>query len=154
MEKPVTSPERASARTLVGKCQCGAVHYAVADEFVYAANCHCANCRRATGSAFKPFAGIARDKLRITSGADHLMIFGDDNGHDVRSQACGSLLYSVVRDGAFVHVAMGTLVDDPAIRPSKHIFVGSKAPWFTITDDLPQYAAHAEATASAGGPAS
>jgi hypothetical protein len=44
----------------------------------------------------------------------------------------------VVRDGAFVHVAMGTLVDDPAIRPTRHIFVGSKAPWFTITDDLPQ----------------
>jgi hypothetical protein len=51
----------------------------------------------------------------------------------------GSLLYSVVRDGAFVHVTMGTLVDTPSIRPSKHIFVGSKAPWFTITDDLPQY---------------
>ena len=153
MEKPVTSPEQPARRMLGGQCQCGGVHYAVADEFVYAANCHCANCRRATGSAFKPFAGIARDKLRITGGADHLMIFGDDNGHDARCQACGSLLYSVVRDGAFVHVAMGTLVDDPAIRPSKHIFVGSKAPWFTITDDLPQYAAHAEAAASAGGEA-
>ena len=146
----MTSPEQSQrAARLSAQCQCGAVHYAVADEFVYAANCHCADCRRATGSAFKPFAGIARDKLRITSGADHLMIFGDDNGHDARCQACGSLLYSVVRDGAFVHVAMGTLVDDPAIRPSKHIFVGSKAPWFTITDDLPQYAAHAEAAASA-----
>ena len=49
------------------------------------------------------------------------------------------LLYSVVRDGKFVHVTMGTLVDDPSIRPTRHIFVGSKAPWFTITDDLPQY---------------
>jgi len=49
---------------------------------------------------------------------------------------------------------MGTLVDAPTLRPTKHIFVGSKAPWFTFTDDLPQYAAHAEATASAGGPAS
>ena len=126
----------------------------MADEFVYAANCHCSNCRRATGSAFKPFAGIERDKLRITRGDDHLMIFGDDNAHDTRCKVCGSFLYSVVRDGAFVHVAMGTLVDDPTIRPTKHIFVGSKAPWFTITDDLPQYAAHAEAAASAGGQAS
>ena len=75
----MTSPEQPARRMLGGQCQCGAVHYAVADEFVYAANCHCANCRRATGSAFKPFAGIARDKLRITGGADHLMIFGDDN---------------------------------------------------------------------------
>jgi len=53
------------------------------------------------------------------------------------------LLYSVVRDGAFVHVAMGTLVDDPAIRPARHIFVGSKAPWFTTTDDLPRHSEHA-----------
>jgi hypothetical protein len=135
----VTSPEKASNRALAGKCFCGAVCYAVPDEFVYAANCHCSNCRRATGSAFKPFAGIGRDKLSITKGRDSLLIFGDENGNDTHCKACGSLLYSVVRDGKFVHVAMGTLVDDPTIRPTKHIFVGSKAPWFTITDDLPQY---------------
>ena len=40
--------------------------------------------------------------------------------------------------GAFVHVAMGSLIDEPTIRPTEHIFVGSKAPWFEITDDLPQ----------------
>ena len=34
---------------------------------------------------------------------------------------------------------MGTLIDTPAIRPTAHIFVGSKAPWHEITDDLPQY---------------
>jgi hypothetical protein len=138
----VTNPEKASDRMLAGKCLCGAVHYAVADEFVYAVNCHCSNCRRATGSAFKPFAGIARDKLRIAKGDDGLMIFGDENGHDAHCRACGSLLYSLVRDGAFVHVAMGTLVDDPTVRPTAHIFVGSKARWFTITDDLPQYEEH------------
>jgi hypothetical protein len=37
---------------------------------------------------------------------------------------------------------MGTLVDDPSIRPTAHIFVGSKASWFAITDDLPQYPEH------------
>jgi hypothetical protein len=25
------------------------------------------------------------------------------------------------------------------LQPTSHIFVGSKAPWFDITDDLPQY---------------
>jgi hypothetical protein len=124
-------------------CLCGAVKYAVADEFVYAANCHCSNCRRTTGSAFKTFAGIERDKLKVTKGQDHLiMIFGDENGNNTHCKTCGSLLYSLVRDGAFVHVAMGTLVDEPAIRPTKHIFVGSKAAWFTITDDLPQFDGH------------
>jgi hypothetical protein len=131
------SPER--NRTLSGTCLCGAVRYAVRDEFVYALNCHCSNCRRATGSAFKPFAGIERDKLSVTVGKDNLLVFGEELTHDVRCNRCGSLLYSVVRDGAFVHVTLGTLVDSPTIRPTAHIFVGSKAPWYTITDQLPQH---------------
>jgi len=73
---------------------------------------------------------------------DRLLIFGDESGQDAHCGQCGSLLYSLVRDGAFVHVAMGTLVDDPTIRPTAHIFVGSKAKWFTITDDLQQYDGH------------
>ena len=127
------------ARTLAGKCFCGAVHYALPDEFLYAMYCHCSNCRRTTGSAFKPFAGIERQKLVVTQGADILLVYGDDKANNTHCRRCGSLLYSVVRDGAFVHVTLGTLVDDPAIRPSRHIFVGSKASWFTITDDLPQH---------------
>jgi hypothetical protein len=124
---------------LAGKCLCGAVRYAVKDEFRYALNCHCSNCRRATGSAFKPFAGIERAKLAITEGKDDLLIFGEEDSHDARCRKCGSLLYSLVREGAFVHVTMGTLVDTPGIQPTAHIFVGSKAPWFEITDDLPQH---------------
>jgi hypothetical protein len=124
---------------LTGKCYCGAVHYEVVDAFLYAANCHCSNCRRTTGSAFKPFAGIERAKLAITEGQDKLMIYGEEDGNNTHCRLCGSLLFSVVRDGAYVHVAMGTLVDDPTIRPTAHIFVGSKAPWYTIADDLPQY---------------
>ncbi|MFC3677005.1 GFA family protein [Ferrovibrio xuzhouensis] len=147
-------------RDLAGSCLCGAVRYAVADAFAYAMNCHCAQCRRATGAAFKPFAGIARDRLRVTVGEDDLMSYRagapahdaahDGAGgeasdvaraaHDARCRRCGSLLWSVVRDGAFVHVTLGTLTDAPSIRPGCHIFTGSKAPWFTITDDLPQYA--------------
>jgi hypothetical protein len=127
-----------SGRTLAGKCRCGAVRYEVADEFRYAANCHCSECRAATGSAFKAFAGIERDKLAVTEGRDQLAVFGEEDLNDTRCAACGSFLYSVVREGDWVHVAMGSLVDDPSIRPSEHIYVGSKAPWFEITDDLPQ----------------
>jgi hypothetical protein len=138
----VTNAANASARMLAGKCYCGAVAYVVADEFLYAANCHCSNCRRTTGSAFKPFAGIERAKLEVTAGADKLMIVGEENGNDTHCRLCGSLLYSVVREGAYVHVAMGTLVDAPSIRPSAHIFVGSKAPWYEVTDGLPRYERH------------
>ena len=135
----------ASNRSLAGRCFCGAVHYTVADQFTYALNCHCSNCRRTTGSAFKPFAGIEREKFTVTQGEDARLIFGDGKAHDAHCGRCGSLLYSLVRNGGWVHVAMGTLLDNPSIRPTAHIFVGSKAPWFEITDGLPQYQGHVAA---------
>ena len=134
----MTSSE-ASNRVLAGKGRCGAVRYEVSDAFLYPTNCHCSECRAATGSAFKAFAGIEREKLTITEGLNDVAVFGEEDLNDTRCAACGSFLFSVVRDGAFVHVAMGSLVDAPTIRPTKHIFVGSKAPWFEITDDLPQF---------------
>ena len=127
------------APLLRGGCECGTVGYLVSDEFVYAANCHCSRCRAATGAAFKPFAGIEREKLSITSGSDEVLTVGEPEANDTRCRACGSLLYSVVRGGQYVHVAMGSLRDAPTIRPEGHIFVGSKAPWFEITDGLPQF---------------
>jgi hypothetical protein len=86
--KPVT-------KTLSGKCFCGAVQYAVPDEFRYAMNCHCSNCRRTTGSAFKPFAGIEREKFAVPAGKDGLLIYGGDKAHDAHCKKCGSLLYSM-----------------------------------------------------------
>lgn len=83
--------------------------------------CHCSNCRRTTGSAFKPFAGIERHKLDVTLGSDDLLVCGTDEANDTHCRACGSLLYSVVRDGAFVHVAMGTLSDDPSKIGRAHV---------------------------------
>ena len=141
------SRSEGEARWLSGGCFCKASRYEVEDAFVYAANCHCSDCRRTTGSAFKPFAGIEREKFRLVTDRGGLLIYGDDtayeSSHNGHCGRCGSLLYSVVREGAFVHIPMGTLVDAPTIRPNHHIFVGSKAPWFTITDDLPQYQGHA-----------
>jgi len=128
----------ATSRMLTGRCECRAVQYRVTDAFLYAANCHCSNCRAGTGSPFKAFAGIERDKLEVLDGAETLLVWGNDRDNHTRCGICGSLLYSVVREGAYVHVALGSLVDEPSVHPSEHIFVGSKAPWFEITDKLPQ----------------
>lgn len=57
-------------RILTGGCYCGAVGYEVTDAFTYAQNCHCSDCRRATGSAFKPFGGIYVGETDDAPGAD------------------------------------------------------------------------------------
>jgi hypothetical protein len=36
-------------------------------------------------------------------------------------------------------VPAGALDQDLGVLPTVHIYVGSKAPWFCITDDLPQH---------------
>ncbi len=128
-----------STRTLTGRCECRAVEYRVADAFRYALNCHCSRCRAGTGSAFKPFAGVEREKLEVAPDSGPLLVWGEPDGNHTRCGTCGSLLFSVVRNGAYVHVALGSLVDAPTLRPTAHIFVGSKAPWFEITADLPQF---------------
>lgn len=129
-------------RRLRGQCVCGEVAYEVDDAFEYAVNCHCSDCQRKTGGAFKPFAGIAIARFEITRGAEALQRFGSTN-HDAHCVRCSAFLYSVVRDGAWVHLNLGGLVDAPSIRPAFHIFVASKAPWFDILDDLPQFSGHA-----------
>lgn len=137
------SDEPSSRRTLTGKCLCGHLEYRVDDAFEYALNCHCSNCRRLTGAAFKPLAGIRRHRLHLMRDEAEALRFGEGLSYNIGCPICGAFLYAVVRDGAYAHVAMGTLVDAPSIRPTGHIFVGSKAPWFEITDDLPQYQAFA-----------
>ena len=123
---------------LRGRCACNAIAYEVSDEFVAAYNCHCSNCRATTGSAFLPWGEIEREKLRVTKGAESLLVEGDpDANHAMRCGRCWSLLYWT-RDG-FVRVPYGTLIDEPALKPTAHMFVGSKAPWHEILDDLPQH---------------
>ena len=76
MDTEATANGDPDVRMLAGRCGCGAVRYRVPDAFLYASNCHCSRCRAATGSAFKPFAGIEREKLELTQGVDRLLVFG------------------------------------------------------------------------------
>lgn len=126
-------------KILRGACYCRTVTYEVPDAFEYALICHCSDCQRTTGSAFKPFAGIRAERLRIVAGQDVLRHHGETQNYNAHCADCGSLLYSLVRDGSYVHVTLGTLLEPPAIAPSAHIFVRSKAPWHVIGDDLPQF---------------
>jgi hypothetical protein len=128
-------------RSLRGGCYCGAVSFEVQDAFEYALYCHCGECRRRTGAGSKPFAGVRADALTITGGDEGVLRFGEGEGYHASCGKCGSLLYSLVRAGAYAHVALGALVDAPTITPTAHIFVGSKAPWDTICDGLPQFEA-------------
>ena len=63
--------------------------------------------------------------------------FGEPReSHDARCAACGSLLASMVRETAWLHVTYGNLHDAPDLEVKAAIKAGSKEPWPAITDDL------------------
>jgi len=129
-----------SPLVLRGRCGCKAIAYEVADEFVAAYNCHCSNCRAWTSSAFLPWGEIERDKFRVTQGADSLTLLGDAEAiYEAHCAECLSLVYWTAHGGAYVRIPYGTLIDEPTLKPTAHMFVGSKAGWYEILDDLPQH---------------
>ena len=92
-----------------------------------------------TGSAFKPWGEIEAEKRSAIKGMDSLLAVGDVDGrHAVRCKACFSLLHWSGYDSR-IRVPYGTLIDEPTLKPMAHIYVGSKASWYEIQDDLPQH---------------
>ena len=51
---------------------------------------------------------------------------------------CGSSLAGTDK-GKITVVTLGKVEGEPGIKPESHIFVGSKAQWHEINDDLPQF---------------
>jgi hypothetical protein len=103
--------------------------------------CHCTMCRKSHGSAFRARGRVRTADLRWTRG-EALMRFYESSPGEHRGfcSVCGSNIFTKfdVRPNE-LGLALGILDDDPGLRAICHVFVGSKAPWFDITDTLPQY---------------
>ncbi len=126
-----------------GSCLCRTVRYEVVGDLDLMYNCHCPNCRKSHGAAFATVARVRRERFRWISGEESVSRY--ESSREVARYFCGTCaanLFSVLSSRPeFLHLRLGTLDDDPGLRPSFHMFVGSKAPWFEINDDLPRYQA-------------
>jgi len=125
-----------------GSCLCGAAAYVVDGAPLRAWNCHCSRCRKARSAAFASNLVTAADSVRFTRGAGRLATFKVPEAQrfaQVFCRDCGSPLPRIDHDRGLAIIPMGTLDDDPGMRPQAHIYAGSKAPWYEITDDLPQH---------------
>ena len=127
--------------TIGGSCLCGGVRYAIDGSLGTVVNCHCSMCRKATGAAFRTRASVPAKAFCWLSGQELVSRYESSAGEQrTFCRVCGSTLPTFFRDRPNeIGVPLGTLDDDPKVRPSAHVFVGSKAPWWEITDSLPQY---------------
>jgi hypothetical protein len=103
--------------------------------------CHCSQCRRASGSSFATNMLVSEQQFRFVAGESLLRCFQFPAGkYRYSCSVCGSPIFNrSTATSSVLAVRCGTLDAAPGIKPQAHIWVGSKAPWFEISDGLPQY---------------
>ena len=125
-----------------GSCLCGRVRYRYHGAIDEISMCHCAQCRKAQGTAFAAVAPVRSADFEIVAGTAHLKSYrATPSKERVFCRECGSPLYSARDDLPDVkRLRLGTL--DTPVDPGRryHAFVASGAAWFEIADGLPQYA--------------
>lgn len=138
---PDRTPAQRAADVLHGGCLCGEVTF----EFrrpVAMFQCHCTRCRKSRGAAHGQNLFCALDDFSWVRGAEQVV---DYKLPEARFYAvafcgqCGASVPRVSKERRMVVIPASSLDTDPGIRTNSHIFVGSKAPWYEITDSLPQH---------------
>ena len=137
-----------------GSCLCGGVKFEITGPLSSPLNCHCSQCRKQHGAPFRSRVRVQIEDFRWLKG-EHLIKYYQSEGGYLRGfcRECGSPIINRTgpnwkRAAQFPRALSQygiplAILDDPPVRPVCHVFVGSKAPWFDITDDLPQYAEYA-----------
>ncbi len=126
---------------ITGRCECGKIGYEADGEVNDFSHCHCSQCRRLHGAAFGSYAGVSKSGFRWASGKEDLKVYASSEKNDrYFCGNCGSLmLTATASEPDDLYITMGTMDGDPPLPPGYHIYVGSKADWFEICDDLPQF---------------
>ncbi len=117
------------------------MQYQVLGELKDFCHCHCSICRRIHGAAFASWGGVARDELIYVSGENSLRTYSfSQNADSLFCETCGStVLVDFKPETDMLYIALGTVDGDLDCPSGFHQFVGSKAPWYEICDDMPQY---------------
>jgi len=136
---PETSPY---SDAVTGGCQCGAVTFEYTGAPKMMMNCHCSRCRKAKGAAHATNVFVATGDVTWRSGEHNITDYSLPGakffGHAF-CKTCGSSVPRPRPDGSVYNVPVGSLDQPPGIEAKGHIYIGSKAPWFDVTDDKPQW---------------
>lgn len=125
-----------------GQCHCGHVGYEAEIDPDEITICHCTDCQRLTGSAYRVTAVTPTRNLRLTAHPPKIYRKLGDNGR-ARLQSfcpeCGSPLFTSGEgeDAATTGIRVGTINQRRALRPARQIWCRSALPWIHDLADLP-----------------
>lgn len=124
-----------------GSCLCGSVKYHIDGDLSDFGYCHCISCRKSSGSAYGANSGISKSSFHLLDPASYLKAYESSPGKfRVFCSNCGSPVYAYLTKSAdLIRIRLGTL-DTPFDNHCRaHTFVGEKADWEIIEDDIPQF---------------
>jgi hypothetical protein len=121
---------------VTGGCLCGAIRYRVDAQLGALVNCHCQYCRRAHGAAFATSTIVATKNFTIVEGEERITRY---LGRFFCSE-CGSSLFNRLESSPKITALLVASLDEaPETTPALHCNVESKAAWYSILDDKPQF---------------
>jgi hypothetical protein len=138
--RPVPAPIEGAVH---GSCLCGGVTFSVSGAPARWYQCHCSRCRRGRSAAHGSNAFYAASQFAWRTGRELVRSYRPPEAERFTVSFCvrcgGGA--PVERDNVpFVLVPVSLLDGEPGGRPQAHIHVASKAPWYTFSDELPQFA--------------
>lgn len=125
-----------------GSCLCGDVRFEFDGPGDRMVNCHCSRCRKSRSAVFSTQVFVAADRFRWLSGEQGVTTYkvpGAKRFAPAFCKRCGSKTPRVLEDAGLAIIPAGSLDQDPGIRPSAHIFTGSRSASFRFHDNLPQF---------------
>ena len=124
---------------LEGGCLCGGVRYRISAEPRHADYCHCRMCQRSAGAPVVAWLTMASDGFAWIQG-EPAVYRSSQKAQRLFCPACGTqLVFREIAEPDHLDVTLASLDDPQAVRPSRHIWTGSRIGWFEIADDLPRY---------------
>lgn len=128
--------------TFSGKCLCGEISYATDSDAKMIANCHCTDCRTATGSAYATLAFFPASDV-VINGTPQTYSHVVDSGNTLTKHfcsTCGSQMFgeNSAREG-MIAIRAGSVEQSDAIKPAFNVYVSSKIGSTPLDPDLPAH---------------
>lgn len=123
-----------------GGCLCGAVRYRLEGPLRPIVACHCGQCRKTHGHV-AAYTALPAEKLTLLQDEGLRWYGSSDQAERGFCGRCGASLFWRRVNGPLVSVAAGTLDDTSGLELARHIFVGDKAGYYRLEDDLPKHMA-------------
>jgi hypothetical protein len=118
-----------------GGCLCGALRYKATGKSLYSGYCFCSDCRKASGSGFIPFFGVARSDVTFSGQILTHRSKSRSGGEAVRNSCavCGGLVFGgeIGQSESFT-INAGSLDDPLLFAPTVAIFTRNRPPWAVL----------------------